>query len=163
MNDVAPLLPIITLFGMMLLLVLGLIVLVKKHYKKVNPGEVIILNSLEANPKVIRSGAFVLPVVHSASSVSLKAYVINVGQQYCEKIYEQYGLNFERIVVQVKDEDVSILKAYQRISPDGDLLEQLNAILEQAIQEALQSPDGYEQFKKHLSTTLDRVGFELVT
>ena len=139
--------------------IIGFLFLFKKFYKKVKPGEVIVVNTLEAKPKIVRSGTFVMPFIHNATNVYLNTRVIQIGKNSLDKINELYSLDIKTFSVQIINTDDEIIKAYERINED---MEALSSILEHAIQEGLLSIKNYSEFKKHLSKSLNNVGYEFV-
>ena len=149
----------------MSIIIAGMFVCLKMFYKKAKPGEVIILNNLEAQPKVIRNGVLVLPMIHSSSTIDLTVQVIDIKPSIMEKVNEAFSLDLSSFSVQVNNTEQGIVQAYQRISNSDNSLNhknQLRSILEQSIQESLLSTNNYEKFKKDVSSNLNDVGYELV-
>lgn len=165
MRDISQFLPLIIMTFAMLLVIIGMLICLKVFYKKARPGEVIILNTLEAKPKIIRNGALVMPIIHSASTIDLKSQIIDIKTSIIDKVNKTFSLDLSNFSVQVKDSEQDILKAYQRINiaaEDSNHMSQLKSILEQSIQEGLLSINDYEEFKSHLSRSLGNIGYELV-
>lgn len=150
----------------MMFLMIGMLALMKAFYRKALPGEVIILSTLETDPRLIKNGALVLPIIYSASSVSLKTQAIDVDKGLIHKINDIYGVSLQTIAVQVKDTKESILKAHERINLSTDNTcsseAQLKSVLTHSIQEALLTITDYLEFKKHIASSLDNIGYELV-
>ena len=115
MADLSVLTPMIVAASMVFVMILGCASLLKAFYRKVEPGEVLILNTLASEPVVIRNGMLVYPVIHSASKISLHALPIEIRSDLLQKIRDLYDVNLESLTVQVIDSDESILKAYKRI------------------------------------------------
>jgi len=104
-----------------------------------------------------------MPIIHSVFRVSLKTQVVSIDQEILEQINEIYGLTLKNFVLNVQNQDQSILKAFQRINNNSESTElkvQLKAILENSIQELLLTNIDYENFKNDLSKKLSEVGYE---
>ena len=163
LTELSRYIPLIMVMGIMVISIFSILFLLKRYYVKAEPGEVLILNNLESNFKVIRNGTIVMPIIHSVFRLSLKTHVVSIDQEILEKINELYGLKLNNFVLNVEDKDQSILKAIQRTnigSEGAELKFQLKALLEGSIQELLLKNMDYDNFKNGLSQKLDEVGYE---
>ena len=161
--DLSGYVPLIMMMGIMIISIFSGIFFLKKYYVKAEAGEVLILNNLESNFKVVRNGTIVMPIIHSVFRLSLKTQVVSIDQEILEKINELYGLTLKNFVLNVEDKDQSILKAFQRTNignVDTELKVQLKALLENSIQELLLTNIDYDNFKNGLSKKLNEVGYE---
>ena len=152
MSDLSTLVPIAVMAGTLFMMTAGIAVLFKAFYRKAIPGEVMILNTMEAKPRIIKTGTLVFPIIYSASSISLNTQPIKIENDILDNINDLYGLKLQSIAVQVNDNDESILLAYQRINNSGNAQEkssQLTSIVNQAIQEALLTKTELRAFKDH--------------
>jgi uncharacterized membrane protein YqiK len=161
MSDLSALIPIAVMMGILLSMTVGIAVIFKTFYKKVAPGEVIILNTLEAKPRIIKTGTLVFPIIYRASSISLNTQAIKIESEILHKINELYNLKLQEIAVQVQDTDNSILLAHSRIN-DSESSYPLISIVNQAVQEALLTQTDYQEFKNQVGFNLSKVGYELV-
>jgi len=165
LSNLSTLVPIAVMAGTLFMMTAGIAVLFKAFYRKYIPGEVMILNTMEAKPRVIKTGTLVLPIIYSASSISLNTQPIKIENDILHRINDLYGIKLQSIAVQVNDNDESILLAHQRISNSDNAQEkssQLTSIVNQAIQEALLTKTELRAFKDHVATSLSKVGYELV-
>ena len=163
LTDLSAYMPLFMMIGVMIIANFGVLFFVKKYYVKVEPGEVLILNNLESNFRVIRNGTFVLPIIHSVSRLSIETQVVSIDQEILKKVNELYGLTLKNFALNVQDKDQSILKALQKTNSTSDSTElkiKLEAILENSIQELLLKNIDYEGFKSGLSSKLNEVGYE---
>ncbi|OZG72181.1 hypothetical protein BTA51_17695 [Hahella sp. CCB-MM4] len=157
--------PFITMVGIICIAMLGVAGCMRAFYKKAAPGEVIILNSMEAKPRIVRNGALVLPIIHRASSLSLRTQTIEIEKSLVHKVSELYGVSLPSMALQVQESEEAILRAHDRINcaeKNGDGGRILQSVLSQAIQEAIMESKDYAEFKNHIATCLDRIGFEPV-
>ncbi|OUS24534.1 hypothetical protein A9Q99_24370 [Gammaproteobacteria bacterium 45_16_T64] len=148
----------------MFFVILGFAAMLKAFYTKVNPGEVLILNTLAAEPMIVRTGTLIYPVIYSTSTMSLHASPINLESDLIQEIKERYEIRLSSVTVQINDSDESILKAYKRINA-SDIEEQhrqLSSIVNEAVVNAIKTKSIYEDFKNELSNSLEKVGYELV-
>ena len=164
LTNLSVLMPMAIAVGMMFVLILNLAILFKTYYKKVSPGEVLILSTLETEPRIIRNGALVFPIIYKGSKVILQAQAVEIDKDIIKKIKEKYDLNIKTISIQVIDTEESILKAHSRIdfSNKDQTRKQLNSILSLAVQEALNTESEYKVFKAKISIALNNIGCELV-
>ena len=146
----------------MLVIMVGSLIMLKMLYNKAKPGEVIVLNTLEREPRIIRNGTLVMPIIHSAKTISLNTQAIPIEQSSIDRINELYSLNINTISVQIQNTDAGIIKAYERMSEENGGVDTLKSVLEHSIQEGLHSFKDYDGFKQYLSEKLNKVGYELV-
>ena len=64
MADLSGLMPLFIVVGLILLVVFGIPILLKKFYIKVEQGTALIINTLRSKPKVTFTGGMVIPVIH---------------------------------------------------------------------------------------------------
>lgn len=164
MADLSVVIPMMVAVGMVFVMIIGCAVLLKSFYKKVEPGEVLILNTLATEPVVVRNGTLIYPVIHSASKISLQALPIELRSELTKKINDLYDINVESITVQVIDSDESILKAHNRTSTNDidEQKRQLSSIVNEATAEATKSMSEFRDFKDKLSMCLLKIGYEIV-
>ena len=166
MNDLSTLMPLVLMLSIIMFMLIGMLACMKAFYRKALPGEVIILSTLEAEPRIIKNGALVLPIIYSASSVSLNTQAVEIDRNIILNINETYDVSLQTIAVQVKDTNEAILKAHKRINVSNNNTvssgSQIKSIIHHAIQEALLSITDYGEFKNYIASSLDKVGYELV-
>lgn len=158
------LMPIITMAGMMFIILLGVAALFKSFYKKVPPGEVMLVNSMASEPLLVRTGAMVYPIINSASNVNLNVVPIEIESDLKDMFHELLALKVSSLSVQVVDSEESILKAQKRISL-ADVNErnsQLSSVLNVAVREQIKTSKSTQELKNNINETLSKIGYELV-
>lgn len=70
---------IVAAIGLLLLLIIGFAMLLARFYRQVAQGQVLIVNTMKAEPTVSFTGAVVIPIIHRAEvmDISLKALEID--------------------------------------------------------------------------------------
>ena len=164
MADLNALIPVITMAGMMSMILLGVAALFKSFYKKVPPGEVMIVNSMTLTPLLVRTGALVYPIIHSASNVNLNVVPIEIESDLQDIFHEQFSLKISSLSVQVVDSEESILKAQKRISlvDANERNNQLSSVLNIAVREQMNTSKSIQELKNTVNETLSQIGYELV-
>ena len=160
MADLSVLMPMITMVGMMFVMLLGLAALFKSFYKKVPPGEVMIVSTMATNPLLVRNGALVYPIIYSASNVSLNIVPVEIQSDLKDMIQELYELSISSLSVQVVDSEESILKAHKRISLNGEKERhsQLSSVVNVAVRERIKASKNFQELKNNVDDSLSKIG-----
>ena len=150
----------ITMVGMMFVMLLGLAALFKSFYKKVPPGEVMIVSTMATNPLLVRNGALVYPIIYSASNVSLNIVPVEIQSDLKDMIQELYELSISSLSVQVVDSEESILKAHKRISLNGEKERhsQLSSVVNVAVRERIKASKNFQELKNNVDDSLSKIG-----
>ena len=64
MADLSGYMPIIIAVGFLLFFLIGLPIMLKKFYNKVEQGTALIINTTASKPKVTFTGGWVFPIIH---------------------------------------------------------------------------------------------------
>ena len=127
----------IIMVGVMFTVLLGFAALFKSFYKKVPPGEVMIVSTIATDPLLVRNGALVYPIIYSATNVNLNVVPVEIESDLRDMIQDLYELNISSLSVHVVDTEDSILKAYKRTSlaDEKQRNSQLASIINVAVRE----------------------------
>ena len=71
----------VTLFGVLILLLLGSLALVKAFYIKVDQGQALIKNDMSTTPKVFFTGGMVLPVIHKKEIMQISVITLEIDRR----------------------------------------------------------------------------------
>jgi uncharacterized membrane protein YqiK len=72
---------IISAAGVALLVVVGVLVMVARFYRKVDQGRALIINKMKAEPEVTFTGGVVLPIIHRAEVMDISVKTIDVDRR----------------------------------------------------------------------------------
>ncbi|MEM9290950.1 MAG: flotillin family protein [Acidobacteriota bacterium] len=129
----------LVLFGIFVLL--GLLVLVARFYKKVEQGKALIVNKMSAEPEVTFTGAVVLPVIHKAEVMDISVKTIEIDRRgldglICQdNIRADIKVTFFVRVNKTKEDVIKVAQAIgcQRASDPGTLEVLFNAKFSEAL------------------------------
>lgn len=81
MIDLSIILPVLTVIGIVVLLVIGILALFKAFYIKVEQGQALIVNDMSTTPKVYFTGAMVLPVIHRREIMKISVITLEIDRR----------------------------------------------------------------------------------
>ena len=81
MADLSGLMPLFIVVGLILLVVFGIPILLKKFYIKVEQGTALIINTLRSKPKVTFTGGMVIPVIHLKELMKISLITLEVDRR----------------------------------------------------------------------------------
>lgn len=73
--------PILMAVGAIVVIIIGLLILVKKFYIKVEQGTALIINTLRAKPQVTFTGGMVLPIIHMKELMKISLITLEVDRR----------------------------------------------------------------------------------
>ena len=79
--DFSIIMPVLTVVGFILLLLVGILSLFKAFYIKVDQGKALIVNDMSATPKVYFTGAMVLPVIHKKEIMKISVITLEIDRR----------------------------------------------------------------------------------
>ncbi|MEZ5509923.1 MAG: hypothetical protein R3F47_08475, partial [Gammaproteobacteria bacterium] len=79
--DLSIILPVLTVIGIVVLLVIGILALFKAFYIKVEQGQALIVNDMSTTPKVYFTGAMVLPVIHRREIMKISVITLEIDRR----------------------------------------------------------------------------------
>lgn len=135
------LIPIVGIIGIIIIVVLGVMLMVKAFYKKVEQGSALIVNTTKSEPTVTFTGALVMPVIHRAEIMDISLKTIEIDRRGKEGLICQDNIRADIKVtffVRVNKTQEDVLKVAQAIgckrASDPDTLENLfNAKFSEAL------------------------------
>ncbi len=81
MADLSVLMPLLTGVGVVILILMGLAVLFKAFYYKVDQGTALIVNDMSATPKVHFTGALVYPIIYKKELMRISLITLEVDRR----------------------------------------------------------------------------------
>lgn len=81
MADLTVYTPILMVVGFIIVFIIGILMLVKKFYIKVEQGTALIINTLRAKPKVTFTGGMVLPIIHMKELMKISLITLEVDRR----------------------------------------------------------------------------------
>lgn len=81
MVDLSIILPVLSVVGIVVLLVIGILALFKAFYIKVEQGQALIVNDMSTTPKVFFTGAMVLPVIHRREIMKISVITLEIDRR----------------------------------------------------------------------------------
>lgn len=81
MADLSVLMPVVVGAGVVFVVILGLAVIFKAFYHKVEQGTALIVNTMQAVPKVSFTGALVYPIIHKKELMRISLITIEVDRR----------------------------------------------------------------------------------
>ena len=79
--DLSIIMPVLTVVGFILLVLVGLLSLFKAFYIKVDQGKALIVNDMSSTPKVYFTGAMVLPVIHRREIMKISVITLEIDRR----------------------------------------------------------------------------------
>ncbi len=81
MADLSVLMPIVTGIGICFVIIMGIAVLFKAFYIKVDQGTALIVNDMSSNPKVHFTGALVYPIIYKKEFMKISLITLEVDRR----------------------------------------------------------------------------------
>jgi len=81
MADLSGYMPLIIIVGLLLLVVFGLPMMLKKFYNKVEQGTALIINTTRSKPKVTFTGGWVFPIIHMKELMKISLITLEVDRR----------------------------------------------------------------------------------
>ena len=81
MADLSVLMPIITGVGIFFVVIMGIAILFKAFYIKVDQGTALIVNDMSSKPKVHFTGALVYPIIYKKESMKISLITLEVDRR----------------------------------------------------------------------------------
>lgn len=81
MADISGWMPIAIVVGLIVLVLFGIPILLKKFYIKVEQGTALIINTLRAKPRVTFTGGMVLPIIHMKELMKISLITLEVDRR----------------------------------------------------------------------------------
>jgi len=82
MADLSGWMPVISIVGVAVLLLFGIPIMLKKFYIKVEQGTALIINTLQAKPKVTFTGGWVFPVIYKKELMKISLITLEVDRRH---------------------------------------------------------------------------------
>ena len=118
--------------GIALLLIIGILVMITRFYRKVDQGKALIINKLQTQPEVTFTGGVVLPIVHRAEVMDISVKTIEIDRRGKEGLICKDNIRADIKVtffVRVNQTKEDVLRVAQSIgcarASDQDTLEEL--------------------------------------
>ncbi len=109
---------IISAVGVLVLVVLGVLVMIARFYRKVDQGKALIINKMKAEPEVTFTGGVVLPIIHRAEVMDISVKTIEVDRRGKEGLICQDNIRADIKVtfyVRVNKTKDDVLKVAQSV------------------------------------------------
>jgi len=123
---------IISAVGVFVLVIVGVLVMVARFYRKVDQGRALIINKMKAEPEVTFTGGVVLPIIHRAEVMDISVKTIEVDRRGKEGLICQDNIRADIKVtfyVRVNKTKDDVLKVAQSVgckrASDQQTLEEL--------------------------------------
>ncbi|MEE9337063.1 MAG: hypothetical protein V3U87_03215, partial [Methylococcaceae bacterium] len=81
MADLSVLMPIITGIGIFFVIIMGIAILFKAFYIKVDQGTALIVNDMSSKPKVHFTGALVYPIIYKKEFMKISLITLEVDRR----------------------------------------------------------------------------------
>jgi len=81
MADLSGWMPIFIIVGLIILILFGFPILLKKFYKKVEQGTALIINTTRSKPKVTFTGGWVFPIIHMQELMKISLITLEVDRR----------------------------------------------------------------------------------
>lgn len=81
MADLSGWMPIFVIVGLIILILFGIPILLKKFYKKVEQGTALIINTTRSKPKVTFTGGWVFPIIHMQELMKISLITLEVDRR----------------------------------------------------------------------------------
>ena len=104
--------------GLALLVLMGILVMVARFYRKVDQGNALIVNKMKAEPDVTFTGAVVIPIIHRAEVMDISVKTIEIARHGSEGLICQDNIRADIKVsfyVRVNKTKEDVLKVAQSI------------------------------------------------
>ena len=105
-------------FGIFVAIVIGVLVMIARFYRKVDQGKALIINKMKAEPEVTFTGGVVLPIIHRAEVMDISVKTIEVDRRGKEGLICQDNIRADIKVtfyVRVNKTKDDVLKVAQSV------------------------------------------------
>ncbi|MEM6788458.1 MAG: hypothetical protein AAF715_13140 [Myxococcota bacterium] len=158
--------------GIVLLLVVGILVMITRFYRKVDQGKALIINKLQRQPEVTFSGGVVLPIVHRSEIMDISVKTIEIDRRGKEglickdNIRADIKVTFFVRVRPTKEDVVQVAQSIgcARASDQGTLEELFTAKFSEALKgvgKRLMFEDLYTQREQFRDEIISGIGKDL--
>ncbi|MCC7539803.1 MAG: hypothetical protein IT379_26510 [Deltaproteobacteria bacterium] len=158
--------------GFSALLLIGILMLIARFYRKVDQGQALIVNTMKAEPLVTFTGAVVWPIIHRAEvmDISVKTIVIDrrgkEGLICADNIRADIKVNFFVRVNKTADHVLQVAQAIgcNRASDQATLEELFNAKFSEALKtvgKQMNFEDLYQKRNKFKDDIIEVIGRDL--
>lgn len=118
--------------GVFIVIVIGILVMITRFYRKVDQGQALIINKLKAEPEVTFTGGVVLPIVHRSETMDISVKAIEIARRGAEGLICRDNIRADikvNFFVRVNKTTEDVLKVAQNIgcnrASDHQTLEEL--------------------------------------
>ncbi|MFN3202412.1 MAG: hypothetical protein ACE366_28695 [Bradymonadia bacterium] len=104
--------------GVFIVIVIGILVMITRFYRKVDQGQALIVNKLKAEPEVTFTGGVVLPIVHRAETMDISVKAIEIARRGAEGLICRDNIRADikvNFFVRVNKTTEDVLKVAQNI------------------------------------------------